>query len=222
MTTESESVKNEAGRHSAKGQETRSRLLVAGKRVFERDGFLRARIADIAAEAGLSHGSFYHYFETKEAIFREIAEGIEVQLLSMNDSVHEHHHSDADPVERIRAANRSYLIAYKKESKIMKVIEEVSRYDEEVRLVRVQRDNELAERLESTISRLQRNGLADKRINGHYAAMALGGMVARFAEQLFVGGGKYDQDEAVEQLTILWANALGLVPGGQSKQSRKR
>jgi hypothetical protein len=95
----------------------------------------------------------------------------------------------------------------------MKVIEEVSRYDEEVRLVRVQRDNELAERLESTISRLQRNGLADRRINGRYAAMALGGMVARFAEQLFVGGGEYDQDEAVEQLTILWANALGLAPG---------
>jgi AcrR family transcriptional regulator len=207
-------MKNEGDRHSARGKQTRSRLLAAGKRVFERDGFLRARITDIAAEAGVSHGSFYHYFETKEAIFREIAEGIEVQLLSMNDTTHEHK-DDGDPVERIRAANRSYLNAYKKESKIMKVIEEVSRYDEEVRLVRVQRDNELAERLESTISRLQRNGLADKRINGHYAAMALGGMVARFAEQLFVGGGKYDQDEAVEQLTILWANALGLVPDGR-------
>jgi AcrR family transcriptional regulator len=207
-------MKNEGDRHSARGKQTRSRLLAAGKRVFERDGFLRARITDIAAEAGVSHGSFYHYFETKEAIFREIAEGIEVQLLSMNDTTHEPK-DDGDPVERIRAANRSYLNAYKKESKIMKVIEEVSRYDEEVRLVRVQRDNELAERLESTISRLQRNGLADKRINGHYAAMALGGMVARFAEQLFVGGGKYDQDEAVEQLTILWANALGLVPDGR-------
>jgi AcrR family transcriptional regulator len=195
-------------------------LLVAGKRVFERDGFLQARITDIAAEAGVSHGSFYHYFETKEAIFREIAEGIEVQLLSMNDTAHEHK-VDSDPVERIRTANRSYLDAYRKESKIMKVIEEVSRYDEKVRLVRLRRDNELAERLESTISRLQRNGLADKRINGRYAAMALGGMVARFAEQLFVGGGSYDQDEAVEQLTILWANALGMVPGGRGTQRTK-
>jgi len=210
MKAESKSTKNEPDHHSARGRQTRSRLLVAGKRVFERDGFLQARITDIAAEAGVSHGSFYHYFETKEAIFREIAEGIEVQLLSMNDAEYKDY---SDPVDRIRAANRSYLNAYKKESKIMRVIEEVSRYDEEVRLVRVQRDNELAERLESAISRLQRNGLADKRINGHYAAMALGGMVARFAEQLFVGGGKYDQDEAVEQLTILWANALGIVPG---------
>ena len=217
MSADTKTAKNEPQRRSAKGQQTRVRLLVAGKRVFERDGFLQARIADIAAEAGLSHGSFYHYFETKEAIFREIAESIEVQLLSMDDSAHEHK-SGSDPIERIRIANRSYLNAYKKERKIMKVIEEVSRYDEEVRLVRVQRDDELAKRLESTIARLQREGLADKRINGRYAAMALGGMVARFAEQLFVGGGKYDQDEAVEQLTILWANALGMVAGRRKTQ----
>jgi AcrR family transcriptional regulator len=207
MPTKSAQAKTDDDGRSAKGKRTRSRLLVAGKVVFERDGFLQARISDIAAEAGVSHGSFYHYFATKEAIFREIAEGVEVQLVSMDDAAHDH---DASPIERIRAANRSYLVAYKRESKIMKVIEEVSRYDEEVRLVRVQRDNQLAKRLESAIARLQAAGLADKRIDGRYAAMALGGMVARFAEQLFVGGGRYDQNEAVEQLTMLWANSLGI------------
>ena len=35
-------------------------------------------------------------------------------------------------------------------------------------------------------------------------------MVARFAETMFVGGGPYDFEVAVEQLTLLWANALGL------------
>jgi AcrR family transcriptional regulator len=210
MSAKATATKNEDDGRSAKGKRTRARLLVAGKVVFERDGFLQARISDIAAEAGVSHGSFYHYFDTKEAIFREIAEGVEVQLLSMDDAAHEHLH-ESSPIDRIRTANRSYLAAYKKESKIMKVIEEVSRYDEEVRMVRVRRDSELATRLESAIARLQSAGLADKRIDGRYAAMALGGMVARFAEQLFVGGGDYDQNEAVEQLTMLWANSLGIV-----------
>ncbi len=40
--------------------------------------------------------------------------------------------------------------------------------------------------------------------------MALGGMVARFAEMMFVGGNAFDLDTAVEQLTLLWSNALGL------------
>ena len=114
------------------------------------------------------------------------------------------------PVDRIRAANRSYLTAYKKEARIMRVIEEVSRYDETVRSVRVKRDDYLAARLESAIARLQAEGLADTRINTRYAAMALGGMVARFAEMMFVGGTTFDLDTAVEQLTLLWANSLGL------------
>jgi AcrR family transcriptional regulator len=193
---------------SAKGRRTRARLLEAGKTVFERDGFLQARISDIAAEAQVSHGSFYHYFDSKETLFREIAEEVEVRLVSMDDIAH--HSEGNSPIERIRAANRSYLAAYKREARIMRVIEEVSRYNEDVRAVRTKRDDYLAARLESAIARLQAEGLADKRIDRRYAATALGGMVARFAETMFVGGGGYDHDRAVEQLTLLWANALGL------------
>ncbi|MET0734556.1 MAG: TetR/AcrR family transcriptional regulator [Microbacterium sp.] len=191
---------------SPKGRRTRARLLEAGKKVFERDGFLQARIADISAEASVSHGSFYHYFDSKESIFREIAEEIEVRLLSMDDAGT----GGSDPIERIRAANRSYLRSYRKEAKIMRVIEEVSRYDDEVRKVRSQRDDELADRLEAAILRLQKEGLADERVDGRYAATALGCMVAKFAEQMFIAGGDFEEDLAVEQLTLLWANSLRL------------
>lgn len=194
---------------SAKGRRTRARLLEAGKVVFERDGFLQARITDIAAEAKVSHGSFYHYFDSKESLFREIAEEVEVRLVSMDDIPH-NVDGETSPVERIRAANRAYLTAYKKESRIMRVIEEVSRYNEDVRQVRNKRDDYLAARLESAIRRLQAEGVADKRIDERYAATALGGMVAKFAEMMFIGGARFELEAAVEQLTILWANALGL------------
>jgi AcrR family transcriptional regulator len=213
---------------SNRGQLTRQRLLVAGKKVFERDGFLQARVADIAAEAGVSHGSFYHYFDSKEAIFRVIAEAVEVRLISVDDGGHDNGKTN-DPIEKVRAANRSYLLAYKKEAKIMRVIEEVSRYDDEVRKIRVERDNDLAARLESAIQSLQAQGVADSRIDGRYAATALGGMVARFAEQMFVGGGKYDLEDAIDQLTLLWCNALGLsgslhassTNGGSGKRAKR-
>jgi AcrR family transcriptional regulator len=203
---------------SAKGRRTRARLIDAGKRVFERDGFLQARISDIAAEAEVSHGSFYHYFDSKESLFREIAAEVEVRLVSMDETPSDGERA-VGPIDRIRAANRSYLKAYKREARIMRVIEEVSRYNEDVRTVRAQRDDHLGARLEAAISRLQDEGLADKRIDTRYAAMALGGMVARFAETMFIGGGKYDLETAVDQLTLLWANALGLKenPGRRSR-----
>jgi AcrR family transcriptional regulator len=207
---------------SAKGKRTRARLIEGGKRVFERDGFLQARISDIATEAEVSHGAFYHYFDSKETLFREIASEVEVRLVSMDDVEQNGAQNGArrpGPIERIRAANRSYLAAYRQEARIMRVIEEVSRYDEEVRAVRVRRDDELAARLEAAIARLQADGLADERVDRRYAAQALGGMVARFAETLFIGGAAYELDTAVDQLTLLWANALGLK---QNQRPRKK
>jgi hypothetical protein len=79
-----------------------------------------------------------------------------------------------------------------------------------VRSVRTKRDDYLAARLESAIARLQSEGNADDRIDTRYAAIALGGMVARFAEMMFLGGISFDLDTAVEQLTLLWANSLGI------------
>jgi AcrR family transcriptional regulator len=194
---------------SDKGRRTRARFVEAGKVVFARDGFLKARIGDIAQEAGVSYGAFYHYFDSKEAIFREIAEEMEVTLLSMDDVPHPDG-SPLDAYERIRHANRSYLNAYRRHAAIMRVIEEVSRYDDEVRAVRDRRQDQFAARLHASIERLQCEGQADPDVDGAYAAMALGGMVAAFAAALFGAGAPFEFEPAVEQLTILWANALGI------------
>jgi AcrR family transcriptional regulator len=206
---------------SAKGRRTRARLVEGGKVVFARDGFLNARITDIAAEAGVSYGAFYHYFDTKEELFREIAEQMEVRLLAMDDLPRDDS-QEHDPYERIRDANRSYLAAYRKEAKLMSVIIEVSRYDDQVREVRDRRQEEFGARLAASVARLQKKGLADKDVDGRYAGLALGGMVATFADALFAGRWKSDFDTAVEQLTILWANALGIPRPKATKRSARR
>ncbi len=54
--------------------EQREKILAAAERAFARKG-RAATMADIAAEAGVSQGLAYRYFESKEAIFRELVEG---------------------------------------------------------------------------------------------------------------------------------------------------
>jgi hypothetical protein len=52
------------------------------------------------------------------------------------------------------------------------------------------------------------------------AADALGAMVARFAELWLVQGYRdYAFDDAVDRLTILWGNALGLGPPADPEPS---
>ncbi|UGQ12437.1 TetR/AcrR family transcriptional regulator [Yinghuangia sp. ASG 101] len=200
---------------TSRGRQTRGLLLEAAKTVFERDGFLHARIADICDAAGISHGSFYTYFLSKEEIFKEIVDSVELGLLTLEPAP-----ADADPVERIRAANEHYLQAYRDNAKLMRVIHQVATIDAEVRETRLQRQDAFARAIERRIRRLQETGLADPEVDASYAAQALGGMVAHFAEYLFNTDNAFgfDLDTATEQLTRIWMNAVGMreVPAAEA------
>lgn len=200
-----------ASPRSRKGARTRARLLDAAKAVFAEAGFLEARITDIAERAGLSHGSYYHYFDSKEQIFREVAEAQEALLTARPDDSEEPDRAELSELERIRRANRRYLERYRANAKIMGVIEEVSRYDASVNDGRIRRQKHFADRAEHSIRRLQEQGLADPDVDPELAAVALGSMVGRFSELWLVDDwGKFDFEHAVDQLTALWANAIGL------------
>jgi AcrR family transcriptional regulator len=182
----------------------------AAKHVFEEAGFLDARISDIATRAGLSHGSFYHYFDSKEQIFREIAERQE-ELLTAPAADAPAEPTEPSEFDRLLRANRRYLERYRDNGRIMGVIEEVSRYDAPVSEARMRRQKHFADRAEKAIRRMQVDGTASQEIDPEIAAAALGSMVARFAELwLIEHWGDYDLDTAAQQHTLLRANANGL------------
>jgi AcrR family transcriptional regulator len=198
---------------SRKGVETRARLVDAAKQVFEDDGFLDARISDIAEQAGLSHGSFYHYFDSKDEVFLEVAEAQEERLSSHSvvDSGLLDPSSGATVRDRLRESNRRYLSDYRDEARIMGVIEQVSRYHDQVRAVRFERQRHYSKKTEESIRRLQAQGLADADLDPAIAAPALTAMVTRFAEMWLVQGLlDCSFDHGVEQLTTLCVNALQL------------
>lgn len=204
-----------------KGARTRARLVKAAKEIFERDGFLDARILDIAKRAKVSYGAFYHYFESKEQIFREVAAAQEDRLTAPPEQPPP---SDEEPsmYERIRRANRRYLERYRDEAALMGVIEQVSRYDPYVNAARMASQKHFAARSEQAIRRLQKEGQADPRLNPAIVSDALGAMVARFAELWLTQGYRsYDFDEAVEQLTIIWAKALEPAPETRPASTRR-
>jgi TetR/AcrR family transcriptional repressor of nem operon len=59
---------------SAERARNRHALLDAAMRLFRERGFSDVTIADIAAEAGLTHGAFYTHFASKEALCAEALE----------------------------------------------------------------------------------------------------------------------------------------------------
>ncbi len=203
---------------TARGARTRAALVTAARTVFERDGYLNARLTDITAEANVATGSFYTYFASKEEIFAAVL--AEVQEEMLHPHVREMTDSD-DPIALIEAGNRAYLLAYRRNAKLMRLLEQVANIDDEVRELRRRRGEAFAERNARTIRDLQARGLADPDVDPLLAASALSAMVGRMAYSTYVIGDDWGLEELVATLTRLWANALRLPSNGQAAKPKK-
>ena len=61
-------------RRARRRAETRARLLEAARATFARQGIDATRINEITDEADVGFGSFYNYFESKDAIVAAVVE----------------------------------------------------------------------------------------------------------------------------------------------------
>ncbi len=199
-----------SGPRSSRGLRSRRSLVDAAKEIFEEDGFLDARISDISERAGLSHGSFYYYFDSKEEIFREVAIAVDEQLSApLGDVILAPSQGPAQ--DRIREAIRRHFESYRAEARIMGVIEAVSHYDEPIKAMMDDRNRRYHEQVAESISEWQRRGMADPGLDPVVTAATLGSMTHRFAQSWLVEGAvDCSMDLAVEQVSRIFVNAMQL------------
>ena len=188
-----------------RGRRRRDALLVAAREVFEQQGFTATRMGDIAAAAGVSHGTVYTYFETKESVLSAVVQQVIDDLMtSLRAS------NAPDPLERIRDANARYLAAYAQHARLLRVVEEASFTDEAFRGILEQLRPTHASRVATAIRRLQREGSASTDLDADASAAALCAMVEGFARHWYGTTEQEPAAAATATLTTLWARALGL------------
>jgi AcrR family transcriptional regulator len=66
-------------------------ILDAAQKVFGEFGFARAKLEDVARLAGVSKGTLYLYFDSKETLFREMVRAKIVALLAESEALVESH-----------------------------------------------------------------------------------------------------------------------------------
>jgi AcrR family transcriptional regulator len=198
---------------TARGLRTRAALVAAARAVFERDGYLGAKIADIAVGAQTSHGTFYTYFSDKEEVFAAVVRDLREEIMDTGLTAGVGEYLDRDPFEAIEATIRAYLDAYRRNARIMAIIEQVSTFNDAMREAMHERVMAFVTRAASSIRRLQERGLADRELEPFSTALALSAMVSKFAYLCFVQGEDVGGEQAVTTLTRMWAGALGLRAG---------
>lgn len=78
----------------------RQAILDAAAKTFGRLGFHEAKMADIAAEAGVAAGTLYNYFDSKDEIFASMLQQAQERFIEMIQAVSE---DEPDPLQRVLA-----------------------------------------------------------------------------------------------------------------------
>lgn len=82
MTQSSDSGMRSGGVRERKRRETRQRITDAGLRLFSRNGYDATTLDAIAAEAGISRRTFFHYFKSKDEILLSLQSGLGESLVA--------------------------------------------------------------------------------------------------------------------------------------------
>ncbi|MEQ9366871.1 MAG: TetR/AcrR family transcriptional regulator, partial [Leptospirales bacterium] len=107
------------GVREARKAANRAAILGAGRKVFIETGYEACTIRDIVRESGLSPGTFYNYFESKEAVLAELVEDLAGVVRSR---VREARAAAQDPRSFMEDAYRAYFDVFAADADTLQLV----------------------------------------------------------------------------------------------------
>jgi len=201
-----------------KGRETREKFRDALRSVIETDGYLNAKIADVAERAGKTPGLFYSYYDSKEELLADIAEDLSAELARTTT---EPFRAGLPPDEALYQAIRVFWNTFKRRKAEMIGIFQASMTDQrfaaEWRRMRAQ----AIKRVVVGIEAAKATGHAPD-MDAELAGSALISMLENFAYVWLAGGGDqidkpFDEEQAIRTVWQIWYHGIywqGKAPRG--------
>lgn len=199
---------NRPGR-GAQRERSMAALVDAAIEVFGETNFSDATISDISARAGLSHGSFYTYFDSKEAVLRSAVN----EILHRDRAAGEREAADERPRsirERIDATNRRFFDTYAKHARLLASFENLASRDEITADLRRQTRYSYIHRTICSIQHWQAEGRVDPDLDAEAIANCLGSMVERVAHMQILFGDGCGAERMFDAISHVWVVTLGL------------
>jgi AcrR family transcriptional regulator len=191
-----------------KGQATRARVLEASSVVFARDGYVEARMLDVAAEAGVSNGALYRYFENKTEVFAALVANLHEEFFEL--SGHTEHSLEHEPLEALTEANRGYIEHYYANRDVLRALVEAGSVDERFRKILWDMRQRHVERFARAMRRIHQvddvAGVSIETVTEALACMVEQCCYVWFAQASL--GSSVSVDDAVTTTSLIWHNAL--------------
>ncbi|MAN65510.1 TetR family transcriptional regulator [uncultured Hyphomonas sp.] len=97
-----------ANRRAKKASETRAAILHAARQRFTHEGF-EASLSSIVEDAGITKGALFHHFENKQALYHEVWQELQREMIQDTQQAALEGRSLDDPYAAMLAGARRYL-----------------------------------------------------------------------------------------------------------------
>lgn len=203
--TEAQQARRKGGPLTERGARRKNELVAAARRVFEERGYADAGVSHIVHEAHVSQGTFYTYFDTKDDIFRAVANDVVESMLA---SLTVNTHASSGLHGRVQDAMKRYIDAYRPHAAILAQMEHVGTFSPVLKELRLEVRVAFVDRTRRGIRRMKDEGLADQGLDEDYTAEALGAMLEYTCYIWFTLGQNFDEDRLIRALSLIWEKAL--------------
>jgi AcrR family transcriptional regulator len=193
-------VEPEPGPRTSRGLRTRTRLREAARRTFAERGYAGARVEDIVADAGVSHGTFYTYFDNKAAALDALIDVTSTELQMVVDEPWD----GPDASSTVQSVIDRFVAVFAEHGDVVGVWLEASAHDQHFR----DRLHEVRAGYVRRVAQVLDPVLADSPHRAVDAATALVAMVEGYASEGMADQGPERRAEAVRTLSRLWFGGL--------------
>jgi AcrR family transcriptional regulator len=195
-----------------KGRATDEAFKEAARVVFARDGYLNAKISDIAAEAGRSAASFYNYYDTKADLLIALAEEFHAEATSL--AVLPFRAGLARP-EALREAVAGFWRTYAKRRGELIGIFQAAMVEGRFRDRWLELRGEAITRVAGEVRAAQEHGYCPG-VDPVMTASALSAMLEHFCYIWLGQGGEkdvaFDDERALDAVATIWVKAVYWLP----------
>ncbi|WP_052667707.1 TetR/AcrR family transcriptional regulator [Nitriliruptor alkaliphilus] len=185
---------------TSRGERTRTRLRDAARQVFAERGYAAARVEDVVAVAGVSHGTFYTYFTNKagalDALIDETARDLQAVVEEPWDG--------PDAAQAIAAVIERFVGVFAEHADVMSTWLEASAHEPHFR----QRLREVRGGYIARVAEQLDPALAGTGHDPSVAAAALVAMVEGYATQGLRADDDADRASRTRTLAALWFGGL--------------
>jgi TetR/AcrR family fatty acid metabolism transcriptional regulator len=185
-------------RPDAPKKEKEAAIFEAALKTIKQKGFHKARMSDIASEAGISYGLVYHYYKNKEDLFDAIIDRWWEGLFQIMDNLKR---KDCPADDKLRQIISYFLDTYQRNPELVNVfVTEISRSTANLTQERLERFKSFMSLTEAVIKEGQKKGVLRDDLRARYLTYIFLGALETFVSTMVLADERVKGDAQKERI----------------------